>query len=274
MNNHECINFLQWCLPKLHYQWKGFRKVRRQVCRRIKHRIKELNLSGIHEYKSLLEENEEEWSIVDSLCYISISRFYRDKRIFQVIESILLPFLARQALVENRSEVNCWCVGCCSGEEPFTLQLIWNLSVYPLLRQQISFNIIATERNQILLNRAQKGIYSFRSLKELPVTILRKGFIKVNAEYILKDEFRENVDLKYQDVRLNTPPGRFDLIMCRNLAFTYFEKELQQEILEMIVDKLRPNGYIVIGSHERLPKKIEALSNYKNMEDIYQKVPK
>jgi chemotaxis protein methyltransferase CheR len=62
--------------------------------------------------------------------------------------------------------------------------------------------------------------------------------------------------------------------MCRNLAFTYFEKELQQKILEMIVDKLRPNGYIVIGSHERLPKKIEALSNYKNMEDIYQKVPK
>jgi chemotaxis protein methyltransferase CheR len=248
--------------------------VRRQVCRRIKHRIKELNLSGIHEYKRHLEENEEEWSIVDSLCYISISRFYRDKRIFQVIESILLPFLARQALVENRSEVNCWCVGCCSGEEPFTLQLIWNLSVYPLLRQQISFNIIATERNQILLNRAQKGIYSFRSLKELPVTILRKGFIKVNAEYILKDEFRENVDLKYQDVRLNTPPGRFDLIMCRNLAFTYFEKELQQKTLEMIVDKLRPNGYIVIGSHETLPKKIEALSNYKNMEDIYQKVPK
>lgn len=247
--------------------------MRRQVCRRINHRIKELNLSGISEYKKLLEEHEEEWRILDSLCYISISRFYRDKKVFQVIESILLPFLARQALVENRSEVNCWCVGCCSGEEPFTLQLIWKLSVYPLLRQHISFNIIATERNRILLNRAQKGIYSFRSLKELPTKISREGFIKVNDEYMLKDEFRKNVDLKYQDVRLNTPPGRFDLIMCRNLAFTYFEKQLQQEILDMIVDKLRPNGYIVIGSHETLPRKIEALSNYKNIENIYQKGP-
>jgi chemotaxis methyl-accepting protein methylase len=61
--------------------------------------------------------------------------------------------------------------------------------------------------------------------------------------------------------------------MCRNLVFTYFEKQLQQEILEMIVDKLQPNGFIVIGSHETLPKKIEALSNYKNIEGIYQKVP-
>jgi chemotaxis protein methyltransferase CheR len=273
MNNRDCINFLQWCLPKLHYQWKGFRKVRRQVCKRIKNRIKELNLSGIHEYKRLLEEHDEEWMILDSLCYISISRFYRDKKVFQVIESILLPYLARQALAENRSEVNCWCVGCCSGEEPFTLQLIWKLSVYPLLRQQISFNIIATERNQILLNRAQKGIYSFRSLKELPVKILRKGFIKVNDEYILKDEFKENVDLKYQDVRLKVPSGIFDLIMCRNIAFTYFDKELQQEILKKIIDKLRPNGFIVIGSHEMLPEKIEALSNYKNIEGIYQKIP-
>jgi chemotaxis protein methyltransferase CheR len=273
MTNHDCINFLQWCLPKLHYQWKGFRKVRRQVCKRIKHRIKELNLSGIHEYKRLLEENEEEWSIVDSLCYISISRFYRDKRIFQVIESILLPFLTRQALVANRSEVNCWSAGCCSGEEPFTLQLIWKLSVYPLLRQQISFNIIATERNQILLNRAQKGIYSFMSLKELPVKILRKGFVKVNDEYILKDEFRKNVDFKYQDIRLKVPSGIFDLIICRNLTFTYFEKELQQEILNKIIDKLRPKGFIVIGSHEILPKEIKELSNYRNIEGIYQKVP-
>lgn len=271
MNNDGCINFLQWCLPKLHYRWNGFRKVRRQVCRRIKHRIKELDLSGIYEYQNFLEENEEEWNILDSMCYISISRFYRDKKVFQVIESLLFPFLANQALVENRAEINCWSVGCCSGEEPFSLQLIWKLSVYPLLKRHMSLNIIATERNRILLDRARKGIYTFRSLKELPVKFLREGFIKVNDEYVLKDEFRENVDLQYQDVRLNTPPGRFDLIMCRNLVFTYFEKELQKDIFKKIVNKLRPKGFLVVGSHEMLTEEIGVLTNYRNMKCIYQK---
>ncbi|MCF6148132.1 MAG: chemotaxis protein CheR [Candidatus Kuenenia sp.] len=271
MNNHDGINFLQWCLPRLHYRWNGFRKVRRQVCRRIKQRIKELNLSGIHEYQKFLEESEEEWNILDSMCYISISRFYRDKKVFQVIESILFPFLANQSLVENRAEIRCWSVGCCSGEEPYTLQLIWKLSVFPLVKQHLSLNIIATERNRILLDRAHKGIYTFRSLKELPVKFLREGFIKVNDEYLLKDEFRENVELQCQDVRLNTPSGKFDLIMCRNLVLTYFEKELQKEILERIVDKLRPKGFLVIGAHEIFPKGIGGVTNYRNMKCIYQK---
>jgi len=33
MNDNDCVEFLQWALPRLHLRWPGFRKVRAQVCK-------------------------------------------------------------------------------------------------------------------------------------------------------------------------------------------------------------------------------------------------
>jgi chemotaxis protein methyltransferase CheR len=47
MRDEQCVRFLQWALPQLHMRWPGYRKVRRQVCRRIDRRIQELGLAGV-----------------------------------------------------------------------------------------------------------------------------------------------------------------------------------------------------------------------------------
>ena len=47
MKDRDCIDFLQWSLPKLGMRWPGFRKVSRQVCRRIARRVSDLGLEGI-----------------------------------------------------------------------------------------------------------------------------------------------------------------------------------------------------------------------------------
>jgi chemotaxis protein methyltransferase CheR len=44
----------------------------------------------------------------------------------------------------------------------------------------------------------------------------------------------------------------FDLILCRYVAFTYFAPPLQNRILSQILDRLSPDGYLVIGAHERI----------------------
>ena len=75
----EGVQFLQWCLPRLRLRWLGFRKVRRQVYKRILRRLKELGFSGVDEYRSYLEGHPAEWAVLEALCWISISRFYRDK---------------------------------------------------------------------------------------------------------------------------------------------------------------------------------------------------
>lgn len=78
MRNAECVALLRWALPRLGLRWPGFRRVRRQVCKRIARRIKELGLADVAAYRERLECAPEEWPEFDSLCRITISRFYRD----------------------------------------------------------------------------------------------------------------------------------------------------------------------------------------------------
>jgi len=59
MRDDSCIGFLQWVLPCLHMRWPGFRKVRRQVCKRIQKRLAELNLPDANAYRIYLENHAE-----------------------------------------------------------------------------------------------------------------------------------------------------------------------------------------------------------------------
>ncbi len=78
-------------------RWPGFRKVRRQVCKRISRRIGALGLSGEAAYRARLESNPDEWGVLASLCRVTISRFYRDRGVFDHIGDVVLPRLARRA---------------------------------------------------------------------------------------------------------------------------------------------------------------------------------
>ena len=134
MKDNKCIEFLQWALPKLSMRWPGFRKVRRQVCRRIARRINELGLGGVSAYRrNLLDEQSDEWQVLDGLCRITISRFYRDREVYRFLADTVLPELAAQASSDGETTVRCWSAGCCAGEEPYTLALIWHHQIVPRL---------------------------------------------------------------------------------------------------------------------------------------------
>ncbi len=91
MNDTECIDFLQWCLPRLRMRWAGFRKVRRQVCKRISRRMAELRLADADAYRAYLDANAGEWDALDALCRVTISRFYRDRGVYDAIRRRVLP---------------------------------------------------------------------------------------------------------------------------------------------------------------------------------------
>ena len=79
MKDSECIGFLRWALPRLGLRWPGFRKVRRQVCKRIARRARELGLADVSGYRLPLDSHAPEWDALAALCTVSISRFYRDR---------------------------------------------------------------------------------------------------------------------------------------------------------------------------------------------------
>ena len=109
MSDHDCVAFLQWALPHLKLRWSGFRRVRGQVCKRLKRRMRELNVGGFAAYQAYISDNPEEWQLVDSYCRITISRFCRDKGLFQRLGDTVLPSLAARAAEEGRG-IRCWSV--------------------------------------------------------------------------------------------------------------------------------------------------------------------
>ncbi|MGZ8741226.1 MAG: CheR family methyltransferase, partial [Gaiellaceae bacterium] len=71
MRDADCVRFLQWALPRLRMGWRGFRNVRRQVCRRVDRRLRELGLSGVDAYREHLLANAQEWEKLDELCHVT-----------------------------------------------------------------------------------------------------------------------------------------------------------------------------------------------------------
>ena len=252
MNDHDCVAFLQWVLPQLNMRWKGFRKVRKQVCKRIDRRRKELGIESLAEYRQFLLTSESEWTVLDHLCRITISRFYRDRIIFSYLASELLPSLADRVCMQKQPLLRIWCGGCASGEEPYTLALVYHLTLKPRF-PDLQLEIVATDIDPVMLARAELASYGRTSLREMPPDWIEQAFSKKDDSYVLRDQFRQEVKFLRADIRSTAPEGRFQVILCRNLAFTYFDETVQQKILEQFHSVLIDPGYLICGSHEQLP---------------------
>lgn len=247
----ECVAFLRWCLPRLGLRWEGFRKVRATVCKRVRRRLRELDLPDVAAYRRHLEAVSGEWPVLDGLCRIPISRLYRDRGVFDCLAEEVLPACARNAAAEGRP-LRCWSAGCASGEEAVTLRLLWDLRLaadFPATRLEI----VASDVDPVLLRRAARGCYSAGALKDLPAD-LRAAFVSTGEEWCLKPAHLGGIDYRCEDLRTDWPAGPFDLVLCRNLAFTYFDAALQRAVLSQIAVRLRPAGVLVLGRHEALPR--------------------
>ena len=247
----ECTRFLQAALPLLGLRWAGFRKVRRLVCKRLGRRLSELGVSDLDAYRRHLEACPGEWETLRGFCLVPVSRFYRDRGVFEHLEHDVLPALAESAVARGRAELSCWSACCASGEEPYTLSILWHLRLrgrFPVLR----LRLVATDIDAHLLERARSGCYSSGSLKELPPEFLADGFTARGEHFYVREDFRA-IEFLRQDIRSSVPADEFDLILCRNAVLTYFAPELQLEVMERVGKKLRANGALVIGIHETLP---------------------
>jgi chemotaxis protein methyltransferase CheR len=239
----ECVPFLQWALPRLRLRWAGYRKVRKQVCKRVGRRLRELGLVDLAAYEVFLRDHPDEWTRLDGLCRVTISRFYRDRGVFDFLREAVLPELARGA---GERGVRCWSVGCASGEEPYTVVAI-------AAAMRIPVAVLATDSDAHLLERAREGIYDASSLANLPGELKAEAFEREGERFRLRPAMREPVRFARRDVRRELPQGPFELILCRNLVFTYFEEALQREVLAGLAGRLVHGGALVIGIHETLP---------------------
>jgi len=268
MKDADCVAFLQWALPQMRMRWGGFRKVRGQVCKRISRRMLKLELPTPSAYRSFLNENVDEWQTLAKLCRVTISRFYRDRGTFEILARDLLPRLAKTA---SGKELRAWCAGCASGEEPYTLKILWEFLV-KRAAPDTKLKITATDSDPKMLERAGKACYPASSLRELPPGWKEQAFERTGNDYCLRGDYREGIEFLEQDIIRTAPEGSFHLVFCRNLVFTYFDEELQRECLQRITKNISPGGALIIGGHESFPQPHEGLQEWKKVKGIYIKI--
>lgn len=252
MHDRECVEFLQWALPRLQRPWAGFRKVRRQLCRRIERHWQTLALSDSAAYRGYLETHPEEWRALDELCPITISCFYRDTVMWERLATGVLPELARCAVARGAHAMQAASFGCASGEEPYTLMLAWQFAVAPQF-PALLLAVTAADVIEAVLERARVACYPAGSLKRLPLAWREHGFERLGNRFCLRARFRDGVTFVRQDLRVELPERAFDLVLCRNLVFTYFDVPTQQALLARLLAHLVPGGALVTGRREALP---------------------
>ncbi len=242
----EFDQFLKETSSLLGLQWRRFQ--RRGIRRRIEHRLVELGLASLEGYSQRIKEDPEERGHLSKILTVTISRFFRDEDVFNTIETSVFPAL----LKENPIKLRLWSVGCASSEEPYSLSVLWKAR-FEKDWPQIHFSILATDIDETLLKRAKEGKYKKSSLREIPEDILANYFRAEGDAFLLDKRVGEHVEFQKHDILRDEPFSGMDLVFCRNLAFTYFSRESQVEVLKKMFMCLREEGYLVIGNDESIP---------------------
>jgi chemotaxis protein methyltransferase CheR len=250
--------------------WNGYRKVRKGVKKRIVRHMQALGLNNIDDYLKIVEKNEDIRKICCRHLSVSISRFYRDRNLWDGLNDILPCLLNTFA---DEPKINVWSCGCARGEEAYSFLMLWeslkNKKQFPQL------DIISTDINPEYLKLGREGLYEFRSLKELPTLFIEKYFSKLpdGNRYKLHPSLIEKVTFKHHNFIEETPPlKKFHIIFARNNLLTYYNFPEKTISLLRIINSLMPAGVLIIGSHEKVPENISHLRRCPKLPFLYYKI--
>ncbi|WP_141433338.1 protein-glutamate O-methyltransferase CheR [Bacillus sp. 03113] len=189
---------------------------------------------GLNEDKRLLTE------FLDRIT-INVSEFYRNSKRWEILEHKILPKILSY---NNRPKI--WSAACSTGEEPYTVAMI--LSKYiPLSEVQI----LATDIDKNVINRAKIGMYNEKSLMEVPSTEKNKFFRKDGCHYFVSEDIKRAVRFKKHNLLADPFQGPFDLIICRNVLI-YFTEAAKNDLYYKFSKSLRSEGILFVGSTEQI----------------------
>jgi chemotaxis protein methyltransferase CheR len=212
--------------------------------RRINARMRAVGVRDGSEYAKLLESDSSEPLLLFKSFSINVTEFYRDLFVWHCLSSQIVP----QILQNNSSSLKVWSAGCASGEEPYSLAILFKEAIG---QKNLKFSIVATDINTEALQRAKKGQYVSSTLKNLAPEMIKKYFTKINDDkYEIKDEIKQFVGFEQGDI-LSFPIEHANLISCRNVLI-YYDKPAQEIIFKKFYKTLAKNGYLVIGQDETM----------------------
>jgi len=203
---------------------------------------------GFSTFLSFLEElrvNKELRDVFIGYLTINVSEFYRNPAQWQIFEKKILPLAF--SMKKRPEDVKIWSSACSTGEEPYTVVMILS-KFMPLDR----IRVLASDIDHDAMEKAKKGIYPDRNVRELPPEFLEKYFTKLDKDmYAISDNIKKCVEFRHLNLLKDPFPKDQDIILCRNVLI-YFTEEAKDFLFAELSRALAPNGILFIGSTEQI----------------------
>ncbi len=197
---------------------------------------------------------------------VNVTEMFRDPDFYKSVQQKILPILSSYPIIKI------WHAGCSTGEEVFSMAILFKEA--GLLDR---VRIYATDINPLNIEKAKNGIVSLDVMKEYTGNYIRSGGKADFASYysarynnaIISKELRKNIFFSHHNLVTDQVFNEFQFICCRNVLI-YFNKDLQNLVLNLFYNSLSPLGYLALGTKESLLFTI-AKSNFETI-DYHQKI--
>ncbi len=242
------------------------------IKRRIAVRMRARGCRVGEEYLKVLKGDEGEFDSLLTTLTINVTQFFRNFSAFEKIREAVFPALFEKKAGEGDFSLRIWSVGCSSGEEPYTLAILLKEYFGEELRE-FSVEIVATDVDERMIERALQGNYDSKSVVEMPVHLRKKYFMEeTGGRLSLAGDIKSMVTFRRKNILKKKMYKEEDLILCRNMLI-YFTRDQQEKIILGFADSLNKNGILVLGKAETLV--AESRKRFKSLctrERIYEKI--
>jgi chemotaxis methyl-accepting protein methylase len=214
--------------------------------RRIAVRMRARGVHTYRDYARVLDADAHEYDRLLDALTINVTRFFRNPEAWDAVDA-MVPAL----LTAAKEPLRVWSAGCASGEETYTLAMIFHRRAAALGRRARAVGIIGTDIDKASLDTAERGAYEAAALTDMPDE-MRRAYFGGGPPYTVPAEVRALVRFQRHDLLAQpVPGGPFDLIVCRNVTI-YFDRKSQESLLDKFHGALAPGGLLVQGKVETL----------------------
>ncbi len=229
------------------YDFSHYR--RPTLFRRLSKRMSDLNIQQLADYRDYLNSHTEELKTLSQEFLINVTRFFRDPEAFETLRTEVIP-----SIISNRNAedpIKIWVVACSSGEEAYTIGILF-LEYFRRLDLRVpNIKIFATDIDTEALEIASRGAYSHEIEKYIPAPLLLRYFVRDAHSFRVGGELRKVIVFANHDVIKDPPFSRLDLVICRNM-FIYMNNVLQEKALKKFHFALKLNGFLMMGPSENI----------------------
>jgi len=218
--------------------------------RRIERRMSIHQIDRIASYVRYLQENPQELEILFKELLIGVTSFFRDEAAWEQLHEEVIPVLLTN--YPQGGKLRAWSAGCSTGEEAYSLAIAFNEAIEKVKpAENFTLHIFATDLDRETIDKARQGVYPDNIAADVSASRLKRYFVKQDNGYRVGKEIREMVTFATQNVIMDPPFTKLDILICRNLLI-YLTPELQKKILPIFHYSLKPGGVLFLGSAETI----------------------